>query len=76
MAIVGHTGAGKTTVVNLLMRFYELDSGRITIDGTDIAAVPRDALRTSFGVVLQDAWLFTGTIRENIEYGRPGAGRS
>ncbi|HET7140020.1 MAG TPA: ABC transporter ATP-binding protein [Arthrobacter sp.] len=73
VAIVGHTGAGKTTVVNLLMRFYELDSGRITIGGTDIADIPRDVLRRSFGVVLQDAWLFAGTIRENIAYGRPGA---
>lgn len=73
VAIVGHTGAGKTTVVNLLMRFYELDSGRITIGGTDIADIPRDVLRRGFGVVLQDAWLFAGTIRENIEYGRPGA---
>jgi ATP-binding cassette subfamily B multidrug efflux pump len=73
VAIVGHTGAGKTTVVNLLMRFYEVDSGRITMGGIDIAAMPRDALRSAFGVVLQDAWLFAGTIRENIEYGRPGA---
>lgn len=74
VAIVGHTGAGKTTVVNLLMRFYELDSGRITVDGADIAALPRDEVRTQFGTVLQDTWLFTGTIRDNIEYGRPGAG--
>ena len=73
VAIVGHTGAGKTTLVNLLMRFYEPDAGRITIGGTDIATIPRDALRERFGVVLQDAWLFAGTIRENIEYGRPGA---
>ncbi|WP_456505977.1 ABC transporter ATP-binding protein [Arthrobacter sp. UYCu723] len=73
VAIVGHTGAGKTTVVNLLMRFYELDSGRITVDGMDIAAMPRDELRSAFGTLLQDAWLFTGSIRENIEYGRPGA---
>ncbi|WP_427131860.1 ABC transporter ATP-binding protein [Pseudarthrobacter sp. S9] len=73
VAIVGHTGAGKTTVVNLLMRFYELDSGRITVDGADIADMPRDELRAVFGSVLQDAWLFTGSIRENIEYGRPGA---
>lgn len=73
VAIVGHTGAGKTTIVNLLMRFYEPDAGRITIGGTDIAAIPRDTLREGFGVVLQDAWLFAGTIRENIEYGRPGA---
>ncbi len=69
VAIVGHTGAGKSTVVNLLLRFCEPDSGRITIDGTDIAAVPRDVLRAQFGVVLQDAWLFAGTIRENIAYG-------
>ncbi|MFE4541225.1 ABC transporter ATP-binding protein [Arthrobacter sp. NPDC056727] len=74
VAIVGHTGAGKTTVVNLLMRFYELDSGRITIDGTDIATVPVDSLRSSFAVVMQDVWLFTGTVRDNIEYGQPGAG--
>ncbi len=73
VAIVGHTGAGKTTVVNLLMRFYELESGRITMGGTDIAAMPRDALRSGFGVVLQDAWLFAGTIRENIAYGRHGS---
>jgi ATP-binding cassette subfamily B protein len=73
VAIVGHTGAGKTTVVNLLMRFYELDSGRITVDGLDIAGMPRDVLRSAIGTVLQDAWLFTGTIRDNIEYGRPGA---
>ena len=73
VAIVGHTGAGKTTVVNLLMRFYELDSGRILVDSTDIAGIPRDELRSTFGTVMQDAWLFTGSIRENIEYGRPGA---
>jgi ATP-binding cassette subfamily B multidrug efflux pump len=73
VAIVGHTGAGKTTVVNLLMRFYELDSGRITIDGTDIAAVPVDSLRSNFAVVMQDVWLFNGTVHENIEYGSPGA---
>ncbi|WP_374152927.1 ABC transporter ATP-binding protein [Pseudarthrobacter sp. WHRI 8279] len=76
VAIVGHTGAGKTTVVNLLMRFYEPGSGRITIGGTNIAAMPRDRLREQFGVVLQDAWLFGGTIRENIAYGRPGATES
>ncbi|TLM73153.1 ABC transporter ATP-binding protein [Pseudarthrobacter sp. NamB4] len=73
VAVVGHTGAGKTTVVNLLMRFYEPNSGRITMGGTDIAQIPRDRLREQFGVVLQDAWLFAGTIRENIAYGRPGA---
>ncbi len=74
VAVVGHTGAGKTTVVNLLMRFYELDSGRIRVDGTDITDLPRDALRAKFGVVMQDAWLFSGSIRDNIEYGSPGAG--
>ena len=73
VAIVGHTGAGKSTVINLLLRFCEPDSGQITIDGTDIAAVPRNRLRERFGVVLQDAWLFAGTIRENLAYGRPGA---
>ena len=71
VAVVGHTGAGKTTVVNLLMRFYELDSGRIRVDGTDITDLPRDALRAKFGVVMQDAWLFSGSIRDNIEYGAP-----
>ncbi|WP_395940427.1 ABC transporter ATP-binding protein [Arthrobacter sp. UKPF54-2] len=73
VAIVGHTGAGKTTVANLLLRFYELDAGRITVDGVDIAELPRDGLRATIGTVMQDAWLFTGSIRENIEYGRPGA---
>jgi ATP-binding cassette subfamily B protein len=73
VAIVGHTGAGKTTMVNLLMRFYELDSGRITIDGVDIAEYSRDELRSMIGMVLQDAWVFSGTIKDNIEYGRPGA---
>jgi len=73
VAIVGPTGAGKTTLVNLIMRFYELDGGRITLDGTDIASVPRAQLRSQIGMVLQDAWLFHGTIRENLAYGRPGA---
>ncbi len=73
VAIVGPTGAGKTTLVNLIMRFYELDEGRILLDGVDIASVPRSALRSQIGMVLQDTWLFHGTIRENIAYGRPGA---
>jgi ATP-binding cassette subfamily B multidrug efflux pump len=70
VAIVGPTGAGKTTLVNLLMRFYELDGGRITVDGVDIRDMTRDDLRRSFGMVLQDTWLFHGTIRENIGYGQ------
>jgi ATP-binding cassette subfamily B protein len=73
IAIVGPTGAGKTTLVNLLMRFYEIDRGRITIDGVDIREMTRDHLRGTFGMVLQDAWLFHGTIRENIAYGREDA---
>jgi ATP-binding cassette subfamily B protein len=73
VAIVGPTGAGKTTLVNLIMRFYELDRGRITLDGVDIAIVPRSALRSNIAMVLQDTWLFHGTIRENIAYGRPTA---
>jgi ATP-binding cassette subfamily B protein len=73
VAIVGPTGAGKTTLVNLLMRFYEIDGGAITIDGKDIRSMPRRALRGLFGMVLQDTWLFTGTIRANIAYGREGA---
>ncbi len=73
VAIVGPTGAGKTTLVNLLMRFYELRAGRITLDGVDTARMRRCDLRERIGMVLQDAWLFTGSIRENITYGRPGA---
>ena len=73
VAIVGPTGAGKTTLVNLVMRFYELDGGRITLDGLDIADLPRPVLRGQTGMVLQDTWLFEGTIRDNIAYGRPGA---
>ncbi|MHA3947135.1 ABC transporter ATP-binding protein [Cellulomonas bogoriensis] len=73
VAVVGPTGAGKTTLVNLLMRFYELDGGRITLDGVDIAQMDRRDLRRSIGMVLQDTWLFTGTIAENIAYGRQGA---
>ncbi|MFJ4656246.1 ABC transporter ATP-binding protein [Nocardia sp. NPDC088792] len=73
VAIVGPTGAGKTTLVNLLMRFYEVDSGAITIDGVDITRITRDHLRARMGMVLQDTWLFGGTIRENIAYGDPNA---
>ena len=73
VAIVGPTGAGKTTLVNLVMRFYDIDAGRITIDGVDITAMPREALRGQIGMVLQDTWLFGGTIRDNIAYGRPDA---
>ena len=73
IAIVGPTGAGKTTLVGLMMRFYELDDGRITLDGQDIAQLTRDDVRSRLGMVLQDTWLFAGTIRDNIAYGRPDA---
>ena len=73
VAIVGPTGAGKTTLVNLIMRFYELNGGRITLDGRDISLMPRSELRSNIGMVLQDTWLFGGTIRENIAYGKPSA---
>ena len=73
IAIVGPTGAGKTTIVNLLMRFYEIDGGRICVDGVDAREVSRDDVRRVFGMVLQDTWLFTGTIRDNIGYGRLGS---
>lgn len=73
VAIVGPTGAGKTTLVNLLMRFYEVDGGQITVDGMDLTEMPRETLRQRFGMVLQDTWLFGGTIRDNIAYGREGA---
>lgn len=73
VAIVGPTGAGKTTLVNLLMRFYEVDSGRILLDGIDVSTMTRHDLRSRMGMVLQDTWLFGGTIVENIAYGRPGA---
>ena len=73
VAIVGPTGAGKTTLVNLVMRFYEVTAGRITLDGIDIATMPRGELRARTGMVLQDTWLFAGTIRDNIAYGSPGA---
>jgi ATP-binding cassette, subfamily B, multidrug efflux pump len=72
VAIVGPTGAGKTTLVNLLMRFYDVDHGRITVDGIDTRELTRDNLRHRFGMVLQDTWLFGGTIRENIAYGAEG----
>ena len=75
VAIVGATGAGKTTLINLLMRFYEVDGGRITLDGVDTRDLTRAGLRRQFGMVLQDAWLFEGTIAENIAYGKPGATR-
>nr|WP_246218412.1 ABC transporter ATP-binding protein [Litoribacterium kuwaitense] len=73
IAIVGPTGAGKTTLINLLMRFYELDSGRLLLDGVDVKTLSREQLRSRFAMVLQDTWLFHGTIRENIAYGREGA---
>jgi len=73
VAIVGPTGAGKTTLVNLIMRFYELDAGRITLDGIDTATLSRADVRSQIGMVLQDTWLFKGTIRDNIAYGRPDA---
>ena len=73
IAIVGPTGAGKTTLINLLMRFYEVNGGSITVDGVNIAEMRRGDLRSLFGMVLQDTWLFNGTIRDNIAYGREGA---
>jgi ATP-binding cassette subfamily B protein len=76
VAIVGPTGAGKTTLVNLIMRFYELDAGRITLDGVDITRLRREDLRSHIGMVLQDTWLFSGTIRDNIAYGKPDATES
>jgi ATP-binding cassette subfamily B multidrug efflux pump len=73
VAVVGPTGAGKTTLVNLLMRFYEVNDGHILVDGVDITHLKRASLRRMFGMVLQDTWLFNGTIRDNIAYGREGA---
>lgn len=75
IAIVGATGAGKTTLINLLMRFYDVDGGRITLDGVDTRKLTRADLRSQFGMVLQDSWLFEGTVAENIAYGKPGATR-
>ena len=75
VAIVGPTGAGKTTIVNLLMRFYDVDKGRILIDGVDCATLSREEMRRQFGMVLQDTWLFRGTIAENVAYGKPDASR-
>ena len=71
--LVGETGAGKTTIVNLLMRFYDVDTGSISVDGTDIRDMTRDSLRQNYGMVLQETWLKSGTIRENIAYGKPDA---
>jgi ATP-binding cassette subfamily B protein len=75
VAIVGPTGAGKTTLVNLLMRFYDPQAGAIVIDGQEIASVKRDSLRAAFSMVLQDTWLFNGTVHDNIAYGSPNATR-
>lgn len=75
VAIVGPTGAGKTTIVNLLMRFYDVDKGRILIDGVDCSTLSREEMRSQFGMVLQDTWLFRGTIAENVAYGKPDATR-
>ncbi|MBQ7871862.1 MAG: ABC transporter ATP-binding protein [Oscillospiraceae bacterium] len=75
VAIVGPTGAGKTTIVNLLMRFYDVDAGRILIDGVDCATLSREEMRDQFAMVLQDTWLFRGSIAENVAYGKPGASR-
>ena len=73
IAIVGPTGCGKTTIINLLMRFYDVNSGRICISGTDIQDVTRQSVRQQYGMVLQDSWLFSGTVRQNIAYARPDA---
>ena len=75
IAVVGSTGAGKTTLINLLMRFYEVNGGRILLDGTDLSLMSYEGLRKYFGMVLQDTWLFEGTIAENIAYGKPDASR-
>lgn len=75
IAIVGPTGCGKSTMINLLLRFYDIESGSITVSGRDISTVTRDSLRSSFGMVLQETWVFTGTVAENIAYGLPDASR-
>lgn len=75
IAIVGPTGCGKSTIINLLLRFYEIERGSITLDGTSTAALTRDSLRSQFGMVLQETWIFTGTVAENIAYGKPDASR-
>ncbi|NLT09558.1 MAG: ATP-binding cassette domain-containing protein, partial [Ruminococcus sp.] len=75
IAIVGPTGCGKSTIINLLLRFYDIDSGEITVSGKNIADITRDSLRSSFGMVLQETWVFTGTVAENISYGAPDATR-
>ena len=73
IAIVGHTGAGKTTLINLLMRFYDVDRGEILVDGHEVRRVTRDSLRRAYAMVLQDTWVFGGTVFENIAYGKEGA---
>ena len=73
VAIVGHTGAGKTTIINLLMRFYDVDSGEILVDGKELHDITRESLRRAYAMVLQDTWVFRGTIFENIAYGKEGA---
>ena len=73
IAIVGPTGCGKTTLINLLMRFYDVNEGAISVDGTDIRNITRNSLRGSYGMVLQESWLFSGTVRDNIAYGKPDA---
>ena len=73
IAIAGPTGCGKTTIINLLLRFYDIQSGKITISGRSVSDITRDSLRRTFGMVLQETWIFTGTVRENIAYGKPDA---